>query len=112
MSIGPNKSIEGTEYCQNGAANKPYEEFIYRIGRTRSDTADSGFDEETARSPLDGNERAFFIDKVINEHFWTSTPDDTKPDGTADTRKKPPGFTNLHVPEPNATDNPKTYNVS
>ena len=107
--------IEGPEEISNKSKDDVYEEYIYRIARTRSTTepTKATFDEETMRSPLkDKNGRSFYLDRLANEHFWTSTPDGIRPDGSADSRKKPKGFENTHVIKPDATNSPKTHNVS
>ena len=95
MAIGAGQIIVGSEVFTNGAGVLPYEEFINRIGRTRSNSATPVFANETERSPLVGSGRAYAIDKIVNELFWTSALDGLRADGAADTRKKPKGFQNL-----------------
>lgn len=112
MTIGAGQDITGVEQYQNGEATSPYEEYIYRIARTRSVMAAAAHPTETDRSPLKGKGRSFVMDRIANEHFWTSTPDGYRADGTVDNRKKPALCDAVHVIKPNATDNPKTHNVS
>lgn len=113
MSMGPGQTLTGPEIFTNGQHTK-YQEFLYRIGRTRSNTAEPGFDNETDRAPLLGSGRSFTIYKIINEHFWMSTADNMGPDGNPDNRPKPSGHLNLHVVRQNNSnvDTHKTHNVS
>ena len=106
--------LDGPEVISNKSKDDVYEEFIYRIARTRStaEPTKATFDAENMRSPLKEKGRSFFLDRLANEHFWTSTPDGTRPNGSADGRKKPKGHEYTHVIKPDDTNPAKTHNVS
>ena len=115
MEIGDGRLITSPEIIKNGgAANQEYVEYIYRVERTRVLAAGGTLATEVEHSPLEGNNRSFEIDRLINEHFWTCTPDGIGTDGQPDGREKPYGHDNIHIVLPDAgnADTHKRYNVS
>ena len=88
MEIGADRLTMSPEIIKNGgAANQEYVEYTYRVGQTRVLGVGNTFATEAEHSPLEGNNRSFEIDRLINEHFWTCTPDGIGTDGQPDGRE-------------------------